>query len=39
MGLAIVCRIAQAQGWSVTVSESCDSSARFDITAVELAAE
>ena len=36
LGLAIVERVAEAHGWSVTVTESEDGGARFDFTGVEL---
>jgi PAS domain S-box-containing protein len=35
IGLAIVSEIAQAHGWSVTVTESDDGGARFEFTGIE----
>ena len=35
LGLAIVAGIAEAHGWSVTVTESEDGGARFEVTGVE----
>jgi len=36
LGLAIVSRIAEAHGWDITVTESADGGARFEITGIEL---
>jgi len=36
-GLAIVGQVAEAHGWDVTVTESADGGARFEVTCVEFA--
>ena len=38
-GLSIVKRVAEAHGWEIRVTESTESSARFEITGVEFVAE
>ena len=37
LGLAIVREVAEAHGWTVTVTESADGGARFEVTDVDLA--
>jgi PAS domain S-box-containing protein len=39
LGLAIVNRIAEAHGWTVTVTESRDDGARFGVTGVDVPAD